>query len=95
MTAVILGQLSVRATRWYTLVQSSVNHLDVMQAGARVTVMKRDLTEITVEKRNMTLIINAVAQLEVNNNHISQLSLMIVERHSLTAVLVTVNNILT
>lgn len=66
-----------------------------MQAGARVTVMKRDLTEITVEKRNMTLIINAVAQLEVNNNHISQLSLMIVERHSLTAVLVTVNNILT
>lgn len=66
-----------------------------MQAGARVTVMKRDLTEITVEKRNMTLIINAVAQLEVNNNHISQLSLMIMERHSLTAVLVTVNNILT
>lgn len=66
-----------------------------MQAGARVTVMKRDLTEITVEKRNMTLIINAVAQLEVNNSHISQLSLMIVERHSLTAVLVTVNNILT
>lgn len=65
-----------------------------MQAGARVTVMKRDLTEITVEKRNMTLIINAVAQLEVNNNHISQLSLMIMERHSLTAVLVTVNNIL-